>query len=93
MPTFGYAHTDADEPQLSGAGVKRVYGDADVHDLFAVLHPGDVVVVASLDRFLLDTDVLIDIAAALDQRGVSTLTLRCPGHRHSGPPWVTRSAP
>lgn len=93
MPTFGYARTDAEKPQLSRAGVTRVYAVADVRDLFTVLHPGDVVVVASLDRFLLDTDVLIDIAATLDQRGVSTRTLPCPGHRHSGPPWVTRSAP
>jgi hypothetical protein len=90
MPTFGYARSDADNPQLSEAGVKRVFADA---DLFTVLHPGDVVVVASLDRFMLDTDVLIDLAAALDQRGVSTRTLPCPGHRHSGPPWVARSAP
>jgi hypothetical protein len=93
MPTFGYARTDADNPQLSEAGVTRVYGDADMRDLFTVLHPGDVVVFASLDRFMLDTDVLNDIAAALDLRGVSIRTLPCPGHRHSGPPWVTRTAP
>ncbi|HEY9482063.1 MAG TPA: hypothetical protein VIR00_03815 [Micromonosporaceae bacterium] len=92
MPTFGYARTDADNPQLSEAGVKRVYADAEVRDLFTVVRPGDVVVTASLDRFMLDTDVLIDIAVALDQRGVSTRTLPCPGHRRSGPPWVTRSA-
>ena len=92
MATFGYARTNADNPHLSEAGVKRVYAEADVRELFTVLHPGDVVVVASLDRFMLDTDVLIDIAAALDQRGVSTRTLRCPGHRHSGPPWVKRTA-
>jgi DNA invertase Pin-like site-specific DNA recombinase len=92
MATFGYARTNADNPQLSEAGAQRVYADADMRDLFTVLHPGDVVVVASLDRFMLDADVLIDIAVALDQRGVSTRTLRCPGHRRSGPPWVTRSA-
>lgn len=92
MATFGFARTDADNPQLSVAGVTRVYADAEMRDLFAALHPGDVVVVASLDRFMLDTDVLIDIAAALDQRGVSTRTLQCRGHRQSGPPWVRRSA-
>jgi DNA invertase Pin-like site-specific DNA recombinase len=92
MATFGYARNDADNPQLSEAGVKRVYADAEMRDLFTVLQPGDVVVVASLDRFMLDTDVLIDIAAALDQRGVSTRTLRCPGHRYAGPPWVRRTA-
>ena len=92
MATFGYAHTDADKPQLNEAGVTRVYAEVDMRDLFTVVHPGDVVVVASLDRFILDTDVLIDIAAALDRRGVSTRTLPCPGHRRSGPPWVIRSA-
>lgn len=92
MATFGYARTDADNPQLSEAGVIRVYADAEMRELFTVLQPGDVVVVASLDRFMRDTDVLIDIAAAFDQRGVSTRALRCPGHRHTGPPWVTRTA-
>jgi DNA invertase Pin-like site-specific DNA recombinase len=92
MRTFGYSRTDADNPQLSEAGVTRVYADTEMRGLFTAVRPGDVVVIASLDRFMLDTDVLIDIAAALDQRGVSTRTLPCPGHRRSGPPWVTRSA-
>lgn len=92
MPTFGYSRTDADKPQLSEAGITPVYADADMRDLFTAVRPGDVVVTVSLDRFVLDTDVLLDIAAALDQRGVSTRTLPCRGHRRSGPPWVTRSA-